>query len=217
MRLSTRNGTSPVPWAPPWNSGSAVITDAASYSDIVFGLFAICGYRFSPRIAVISDARLWRTHAAADYGPLQPVSHHTIRLDRIRAQRGDMLCVVGSLTLGEVRGHDLIRGSGSWVPIVNAPLPPFRNDPSRTPRFRSPNGPRPLGTSVVKMWAFYDDGRTWQPLRAAATADAGRYRVAFTAPAKGSSGYPDAPVPVPLPATGASGPATAHPARWWAS
>lgn len=86
-----------------------VITDTASYSDIVFGLFAICGYQFSPRIADISDARLWRTNTAADYGPLQQVSNHTIRLDRIRAHWGDMLRVAGSLTLGEVRGHDLIR------------------------------------------------------------------------------------------------------------
>ncbi|MFI1711207.1 Tn3 family transposase [Streptomyces griseoruber] len=57
-----------------------VVTDTASYSDIVFGLFAICGYQFSPRIADISDARLWRTHASADYGPLQEVSRHTVRL-----------------------------------------------------------------------------------------------------------------------------------------
>lgn len=41
----------------------------------------------------------------------------------------------------------------------------------------------------VKVWASYDDGRTWQPLRPTATADAGRYRATFTAPAKGSSGY----------------------------
>ncbi|WP_438453123.1 Tn3 family transposase [Streptomyces asiaticus] len=60
-------------------------------------------------MADISDARLWRTNTAADYGPLQPVSNHTIRLDRIRAHWGDMLRVAGSLTLGEVRGHDLIR------------------------------------------------------------------------------------------------------------
>jgi TnpA family transposase len=66
-----------------------VITDTASYSDLVFGLFAICGYQFSPRIADVSDARLWRTSTAADYGPLQPVSNHTIRLDRIRAHRPD--------------------------------------------------------------------------------------------------------------------------------
>lgn len=35
-----------------------VITDTGSYSDIVFGLFAICGYQFSPRIAHLADARL---------------------------------------------------------------------------------------------------------------------------------------------------------------
>lgn len=86
-----------------------VMTDTASYSDIVFGLFAICCYQFSPRIADISDARLWRTHATADYGPLQDASRHTVRLDRIRSHWGDMLRVAGSLTLGEVRGHDLIR------------------------------------------------------------------------------------------------------------
>ncbi|MCX5141873.1 Tn3 family transposase [Streptomyces sp. NBC_00338] len=86
-----------------------VITDTASYSDIVFGLFAICGYQFSPRIADIGDARLWRTHATADYGPLQDASRHTIRLDRVRAHWGDMLRVAGSLTTGEVRGYDLIR------------------------------------------------------------------------------------------------------------
>ncbi|MEU3991737.1 Tn3 family transposase [Streptomyces platensis] len=86
-----------------------VITDTASYSDIVFGLFAICGYQFSPRIADIGDARLWRTHASAAYGPLQEASRHTVRLDRVRAHWGDMLRVAGSLTTGEVRGYDLIR------------------------------------------------------------------------------------------------------------
>jgi hypothetical protein len=79
------------------------------WSDIVFGLFAICGYQFSPRIADITDARLWRINAAADYGPLQPVSGHAIRLDRVRTYWDDMLRVAGSLALGEVRGYDLIR------------------------------------------------------------------------------------------------------------
>lgn len=78
-----------------------VVTDTASYSDIVFGLFAILGYQFSPRIADVSDARLWRTHASADYGPLQDISRHTVRLDRVWAHWDDMLRVAGSLTLGE--------------------------------------------------------------------------------------------------------------------
>jgi TnpA family transposase len=62
-----------------------VVTDTASYSDIVFGLFAICGYQFSPRIADLGDTRLWRTNTPATYGPLDDMSRHTIRLDRIRA------------------------------------------------------------------------------------------------------------------------------------
>jgi TnpA family transposase len=34
-------------------------TDTASYSDIVFGLFAICGYQFALRISDIGDAQQW--------------------------------------------------------------------------------------------------------------------------------------------------------------
>jgi TnpA family transposase len=86
-----------------------VITDTASYSDIVFGLFAICGYQFSPRIADLADTRLWRTNTRASYGPLDQMSRHTIRLDTVRAHWADMLRVAGSLTTGAVRGYDLVR------------------------------------------------------------------------------------------------------------
>ncbi|SFI32751.1 Transposase and inactivated derivatives, TnpA family [Streptosporangium canum] len=86
-----------------------VVTDTASYSDLVFGLFAICGYQFSPRIADLADMRLWRTNTRAVYGPLERMSRHTVHLDRIRAHWGDMLRVAGSLTMGTVRAYDLIR------------------------------------------------------------------------------------------------------------
>ncbi|MBA9005695.1 Tn3 family transposase [Thermomonospora cellulosilytica] len=86
-----------------------VITDTASYSDIVFGLFAICGYQFSPRIADLADTRLWRTNTRTTYGPLDHMSRHTVRLDRIRVHWADMLRVAGSLTMGTVRAYDLIR------------------------------------------------------------------------------------------------------------
>jgi TnpA family transposase len=86
-----------------------VITDTGSYSDLVFGLFAICGYQFSPRIADISDARLWRFDLARDYGPLQPVSRQRIQVERIRQNWEDMLRVAGSLQTGKVRAYDLLR------------------------------------------------------------------------------------------------------------
>ena len=36
-----------------------MVTGAASYADIVFELFRILGYPFSPRIADLSDTRFW--------------------------------------------------------------------------------------------------------------------------------------------------------------
>ena len=86
-----------------------VITDTASYSDIVFGLFAICGYQFSPRIADLTDSRIWLIDPAASYGILDQLARHRVRLDRIRAHWPDMLRVAGSLTTGQVRAYDLIR------------------------------------------------------------------------------------------------------------
>ncbi|GAA1003343.1 hypothetical protein Aple_003330 [Acrocarpospora pleiomorpha] len=53
--------------------------------------------------------RLWRTNIAAVYGPLEHMSRHVVRLDRIRAHWADMLRVAGSLTMGTVRAYDLIR------------------------------------------------------------------------------------------------------------
>ncbi|RNH92877.1 hypothetical protein EEZ25_33550 [Micromonospora aurantiaca] len=37
-----------------------VATDTASSSDIVFGLFRLLGYRFSPRIVDVGGTRFWR-------------------------------------------------------------------------------------------------------------------------------------------------------------
>ncbi|WP_435835038.1 Tn3 family transposase [Streptomyces antibioticus] len=78
------------------------MTDTGSYSDLVFGLFAICGYQFSPRIADISGARLWRFDLGKDYGPLQPVSRQRIQVERIRwrplkwCSRSWPMCAPGS-------------------------------------------------------------------------------------------------------------------------
>jgi TnpA family transposase len=49
---------------------SEIMTDTGAYTDVVFGLFWLLGYRFSPRIADIGGARYWRMDPAADYGPL---------------------------------------------------------------------------------------------------------------------------------------------------
>jgi TnpA family transposase len=47
-----------------------IMTDTGAYTDVVFGLFRLLGYRFSPRIADMGNSRLWRIDPKADYDPL---------------------------------------------------------------------------------------------------------------------------------------------------
>ena len=46
-----------------------IITDSGSYTDQMFGAFWLLGYRFSPRLADLGDARLWRLDRGADCTP----------------------------------------------------------------------------------------------------------------------------------------------------
>ena len=105
-----------------------VTTDNASYSDIVFGLFAILDYRFSPRFADLPDQRYWRAPlpdplpagvalspeqaAITGYGPLEAIARNTINLTKIATQWPDMLRVAGSLVTNQVRAYDLLRMFG---------------------------------------------------------------------------------------------------------
>jgi len=66
------------------------MTDTAAYSDAVFGLFWLLGYQFSPRLADLGDARLWRIDRKADYGPFNSLSKGTINLRLIRENWPDV-------------------------------------------------------------------------------------------------------------------------------
>ncbi|MBX4270067.1 transposase [Clostridium estertheticum] len=44
-----------------------IMTGTAGYSDIIFGVFALLGYRFSPRLADIGSTRIWRFDPNAGY------------------------------------------------------------------------------------------------------------------------------------------------------
>jgi TnpA family transposase len=84
------------------------MTDTASYSDVVFGLFWLLGYQFSPRLAELKDLRFWRLDPAADYGALSNLGRHRIRPQLITAHWDDMLRVAGSLKHGDVRASELM-------------------------------------------------------------------------------------------------------------
>lgn len=86
-----------------------IITDTAGASEIVFALFWLLGYQFSPRLSDIGKARFWRINSNADYGALNGISKHKVNESSIRKHWEDILRVAVSLKLGYVSASDLIR------------------------------------------------------------------------------------------------------------
>jgi TnpA family transposase len=86
-----------------------IMTDTGAYSDVVFGLFRLLGYRFSPRLADIGGTRFWRIDPNADYGKLNVISQHRLRLQRISPHWDDIWWLTGSLLLGRVPATGIMR------------------------------------------------------------------------------------------------------------
>ena len=79
-----------------------IMTDTGAYSDVVFGLFRLLGYRFSPRLADIGGTRFWRIDPKADYGQLNWIARQRVNFQLIAAHWDDLLRLAGSLKLGRV-------------------------------------------------------------------------------------------------------------------
>ena len=86
-----------------------VMTDTAAYSDVVFGLFWVLGYRFSPRLADIGGARFWRIDRNADYDAFDRLARNQIDTELIAAAWPDLLRLAGPLKLGRVKADAVMR------------------------------------------------------------------------------------------------------------
>lgn len=86
-----------------------IMTDTGAYSDVVFGLFRLLGYRFSPRLADLGDARFWRVDPCEDYGKLNILAKNRVNIERIIPHWDDVLRLVGSLKLGRVQANGIMR------------------------------------------------------------------------------------------------------------
>ncbi len=86
-----------------------LMTDTSGYSDVVFGLFWLLGYQFSPRLADAGAARFWRLDSEADYGLLDNLARQTVKTELIEQNWDDMLRVAGSLKLGTVSATEIMR------------------------------------------------------------------------------------------------------------
>ncbi len=85
-----------------------LMTDTSGYSDVVFGLFWLLGYQFSPRLADAGEARFWRLDKKADYGILDNLARQTVRVELIEQNWDDMLRVAGSLKRGTVSAWEIM-------------------------------------------------------------------------------------------------------------
>lgn len=86
-----------------------VVTDTASYSDIVFGLLTLAGFAYAPQLADLPDQKLRRIDRSADYGAFNDAARGRVDLERIERNWEDVLRIIGSIHTGAVRAYDVIR------------------------------------------------------------------------------------------------------------
>jgi len=86
-----------------------IMTDTTGTSDMVFGLFWLLGYQFSPRLADAGEAVFWRIDKDADYGVLNELARGQVKTHLIEQHWDDMLRIAGSLKLGTIQASELIR------------------------------------------------------------------------------------------------------------
>lgn len=90
-------------------SPTQLTSDSHGASDVVFGLFKLLGYQFSPRLKDLKAIRFYRIDKAADYGALNRLAKHPINLDVIRLHWDEMLRLAGSLVTRTVKASEILR------------------------------------------------------------------------------------------------------------
>jgi hypothetical protein len=86
-----------------------IVTDTASYSDLVFGLLTLAGFAYAPQLADLPDQKMWRIDGTADYGALQDAARGRVDLARIERHWEDILRIIGPIHTGAVCAYDVIR------------------------------------------------------------------------------------------------------------
>lgn len=92
-----------------------IMTDTAGTSDIIFGLFWLLEYQFSPRLADAGEAVFWRVDKSANYGALDTLdaldalARGCADLSKAENQWDEMMRTAGSLKLGTIHASELIR------------------------------------------------------------------------------------------------------------
>ena len=88
-------------------------TDTAGFTDHVFALMHLLGFRFAPRIRDLADRKLYTPNKTA-YPTLKPMLGGTINLKIIEAQWDEILRLAASIRHGTVTASLILRKLGSY-------------------------------------------------------------------------------------------------------
>ncbi len=89
-------------------------TDTAGFTDHVFALMQLLGFRFAPRIRDLADKRLYISGDAKRYPTLSGLIGGNIKIKQIRAHWNEILRLASSIKQGTVSASLMLRKLGSY-------------------------------------------------------------------------------------------------------
>jgi TnpA family transposase len=89
-------------------------TDTAGYTDQIFGLTHLLGFKFAPRIRDLSDSKLFTIDKASEFPKLEPILRGQINTKIIEENYEDVLRLAHSLREGTVSASLIMGKLGSY-------------------------------------------------------------------------------------------------------
>lgn len=90
-------------------------TDTAGYTDQVFGLTHILGFRFAPRLRDLADTKLFTINGIQEYPDVQALLRGKIDIKVIQENYNDVLRLAYSVRTGKVSGALIMGKIGSYA------------------------------------------------------------------------------------------------------
>lgn len=90
-------------------------TDTAGYTDQIFGLSHLLGFRFAPRIRDLADAKLYTIQKASDFPKVESLLRGRINIKVIQENFDDVLRLAHSIREGKVSGSLIMGKLGSYA------------------------------------------------------------------------------------------------------
>ena len=89
-------------------------TDTAGFTDHVFGLMHLLGFRFAPRIRDLGDTKLFIPKSDIAYDALKPMIGGTLNIKHVRAHWDEILRLATAIKQGTVTASLMLRKLGSY-------------------------------------------------------------------------------------------------------